>query len=94
MQTPRNTPAQSLQEVYLTLRSEPLVTDAELSAFYNGDQEAQVTDAVVYSLLRSRAVQEFNGSRWFGVHPLVVDILVKQEEIARPQTGGVPGGTE
>jgi hypothetical protein len=65
-----------------------------LVKIYNGDQEAQVTDAVVYSLLRSRAVQEFNGHRWFGVHPLVVDILVKQKEIARPQTGGVPGGTE
>jgi hypothetical protein len=65
-----------------------------LLRIYNGDQEAQVTDAVVYSLLRSRAVQEFNGHHWFGVHPLVVDILVKQKEVARPPTGGVPGGNE
>jgi hypothetical protein len=61
---------------------------------YNGERDAQVTDPVVYSLLRSRAVQEFNGERWFGVHPLVVDILVKQKLIAKPSSGGVPGGSE
>jgi GTPase SAR1 family protein len=65
-----------------------------LKQIYEGDSKAQVADEVIYSLLRSRAVQEFNGQRWFGVHPLVVDILVKQKEIPRPETGGVPGGTE
>ncbi len=65
-----------------------------LVKIYHGEQDAQVADPVVYSLLRSRAVQEFNGTRWFGVHPLVVDILVKQKEIPRPETGGVPGGSE
>ncbi len=50
-----------------------------LSRIYNGDAEAQMTDPVMYSLLNSRAVQEFvNGSRWFGLHPLVVDLLVEQ----------------
>ncbi len=65
-----------------------------LKQIYEGDSKAQVADEVIYSLLRSKAVQEFNGQRWFGVHPLVVDILVKQKEIPRPETGGVPGGTE
>jgi hypothetical protein len=37
-------------------------------------------------------VQEFNGQRWFGVHPLVVEILAKHGKIARPATGGIPGG--
>lgn len=30
----QNTPAQTLQEVYLTLRPDPLTTEAELAAFY------------------------------------------------------------
>lgn len=65
-----------------------------LNRIYNGDPEAKVPDAVLYSLLRSRAVQEFNGARWFGVHPLVVDLLATQNKIARPAVGPVPGGTE
>jgi hypothetical protein len=65
-----------------------------LKKIYDGDSKAQVADEVIYSLLRSRAVQEFNGQRWFGVHPLVVDILVKQKEITKQKKGGVPGGTE
>jgi hypothetical protein len=66
----------------------------KLLTIYNGNEKAQMADAVMYSLLEAKAVQEFNGQRWFGVHPLVVDILVKQKEIPRPETGGVPGGTE
>ena len=50
-------------------------------------------DPVLYALLRSRAVQEFNGERWFGIHPLVVDILAKQNKIP-PAAGRIPGGTE
>jgi hypothetical protein len=61
-----------------------------LLRIYNGDQSAQIANEVTYSLLRSRAVQEFNGERWFGVHPLVVDILAKQGLI--PAKGGIPGG--
>jgi hypothetical protein len=66
----------------------------KLLTIYNGDETAQIVDAVMYSLLSSKAVQEFNGKRWFGVHPLVVDILVSQKEIPKPKKGGVPGGTE
>jgi hypothetical protein len=66
----------------------------KLLTIYTGNEKAQMADAVMYSLLEAKAVQEFNGQRWFGVHPLVVDILVKQKEILRPDTGDVPGGTE
>jgi hypothetical protein len=60
---------------------------------YHGDEAAKVPDAVLYSLLRSRAVQEFNGERWFGIHPLVVDILAAQGRIGRQSDGIIPGGT-
>ncbi len=60
-----------------------------LVRIYNGEKEAQMTNPALYSLLNSRAVQEFNGQRWFGVHPLVVDILVAQDYLPT----GAPGGT-
>ena len=67
---------------------------ARLLKIYNGDPEAKMADPILYSLLRSRAVQEFNGERWFGVHPLVVDILASQGRFSAPAPGGsVPGGT-
>lgn len=61
---------------------------------YDDKPEAQIPSPALYSLLRARAVLEFNGERWFGVHPLVVDILVAQGRIKRPLEGPVPGGTE
>ncbi|NJN21884.1 MAG: hypothetical protein HC812_12775 [Leptolyngbya sp. RL_3_1] len=64
-----------------------------LVRIYNGEQDAQITEPALYSLLRARAVQEFNGQRWFGVHPLVVDILAKQGRLQAAPSGGVPGGT-
>jgi len=64
-----------------------------LVRIYKNEPESDTTDAVLYSLLRSRAVQEFNGERWFGVHPLVVDVLVSHERIPRRKKGSVPGGT-
>ncbi len=59
-----------------------------LVRIYNGEKEAQMTNPALYSLLNSRAVQEFNGQRWFGVHPLVVDILVAQEYLQTGAAGG------
>ncbi len=66
----------------------------KLLTIYSGDETAQIADAVMYSLLAAKAVQEFNGKRWFGVHPLVVDILADQKVIARSNAGDVPGGTK
>lgn len=59
-----------------------------LVQIYEGESSAAVPDAVLYSLLRSRAVQEFNGKGWFGVHPLVVDILRTQGRLPDPAPGG------
>jgi hypothetical protein len=63
---------------------------ARLLAVYNAAPDNDVPDPVLYSLLRSRAIQEFNGDGWFGVHPMVVDIL-KQQQHLKPQD---PGGTD
>lgn len=64
-----------------------------LKSIYAGDPVAKVPAPVLYSLLRARAVQEFNGTRWFGVHPLVVDILQAQGKLPVSEEGKVAGGT-
>ena len=61
-----------------------------LIQIYNSDPNAKIPDQVLYFLLRSRAIQEFDGERWFGVHPLVVDVLKSQGRIRQD----LPGGTE
>ena len=61
-----------------------------LIAVYNSAADNDVPDPVLYSLLRGRAIEEFNGEGWFGVHPLVVDILKNQQHL-KPQD---PGGTD
>jgi hypothetical protein len=65
-----------------------------LLKIYDSDKVADIPDAVLYSLLNARAVQEFNGQRWFGVHPLVVDILAKQKRLVRTESGELLGGTQ
>lgn len=65
-----------------------------LKRIYDGDKEAQIPNPVLYALLNDRAVQEFNGERWFGLHPLVVDLLNVQGRIPLSPSGGVPGGTQ
>ena len=68
---------------------------AKLVAIYKQDQAAKIPDPVLYSLLNARAVQEFNGDRWFGVHPLVVDVLQAQKKLIPPEGEGrtVAGGS-
>lgn len=66
---------------------------ARLKAIYDNEPDSSCTDNILYSLLRSRAVQEFNGERWFGVHPLVVDYLVSNKHIKKPENGEPFGGT-
>lgn len=53
-----------------------------LVEIYNNVECSDMADPVLYSLLNARAVQEFNGERWFGVHPLVVEILERQGHLA------------
>lgn len=68
-----------------------------LIKIYERNQEAQVTDKVLYALLKDRAIQEVfdakKGERYFMVHPLVVDILNNQGYPNSSPEGGVPGGT-
>jgi hypothetical protein len=61
---------------------------AKLLAVYRGEAGSDIPDPILYSLLRARAVQEFNGERWFGVHPLVVDILKVQGKLNEGELGG------
>lgn len=65
-----------------------------LLKIYNGDPDAEMPDPILYSLLNARAVQEFNDEGWFGVHPLVVDILKSQRRLTASEGGTVAGGTE
>lgn len=70
-----------------------------LSAIYRGEPAAQVRDATLYALLQAKAVQEFNGKGWFGVHPLIVDFLTDLKDrpeldaLRAPDTRVLPGGT-
>ena len=64
-----------------------------MQRIYNGEKEAQITNPALYSLLNARSVQEFNGQRWFGVHPLVVDILEAQRHLTPDASGRVLGGS-
>lgn len=61
---------------------------ALLVRIYDGNKEAQMPNPALYSLLNARAVQEFNGQRWFGVHPLVVDVLAAQKHLPTGAAGG------
>ncbi len=61
---------------------------ARLLGVYNDAPDNKITDPVLYSLLRGRAIQEFNGDLWFGVHPLVVDILKEQKHLNPEAAGG------
>jgi hypothetical protein len=76
--------------------SEPIAYDKKaerLMRIYRRAPDANIPDPVLYSLLRARAVQEGNGQRRFGVHPLVVDILARQGKLPQPKKGPVPGGS-
>ena len=59
-----------------------------LLAVYNNAPGNKKPNPVHYSLLRARALQEFNGPGWFGVHPLVVDILKDEEQLLNPAALG------
>lgn len=55
---------------------------------YNQDPNAEIPDPVLDSLLHAGAVQDFNSKHWFGVHPLVVDVLKKQGRLLDDAVGG------
>ena len=65
-----------------------------LLKIYHQEPGNDVPNPVLYSLLRARAVQEFNGTRWFGVHPLVVKTLEMQGILKTELGGPVLGGAD
>jgi len=72
---------------------EPQITYTEkterLLKIYRREPDSEIGDRVLDALLRARCVQEFNDSGWFGLPPLVVDILKSQDVLRRDDPGGV-----
>lgn len=71
---------------------------ARLIDVYNGDPSLKAPGELDYSLLRAGAIQEFNGTHWYGVHPLIVDFLKQQvfmegDERRPALAPDAPGGT-
>ncbi|MCW3094545.1 MAG: hypothetical protein JWL77_163, partial [Chthonomonadaceae bacterium] len=64
-----------------------------LVQIYNNVPASEVADPILHSLLRARAVQEFNGERWFGIHPLVVDTLFRHGKLKAETGKHVAGGS-
>jgi hypothetical protein len=66
----------------------------KLMQVYDQKPQAKTRDAALNALLRVGAVQEFNGDGWFGVHPVVTDILGEQGLVAADDAGRYPGGID
>ncbi len=60
----------------------------KLLQVYKDEAASRVPDATLYALLRSRAALHFDGDGWFGVHPLVVDVLRDQGALPADAPGG------
>ncbi len=54
------------------------------------DLTAEVGDNVLSLLLQANAVQEFNTEHWFGVHPLIVEVLKRFGDVPNNAAGGAP----
>ncbi len=84
------------RQTYLRLGQDPYESEPvrkqekldRLTAIYRNSITEGAPDPVLYSLLNSRLLREFNGDGWFGVPPLVVDLL---KELASLDAGA-PGG--
>ena len=60
-----------------------------LKKVYKQEPGFDAPDEILHTLLRSRAVQEFNGVGRFAVAPLMVDILIKRGHLAPASPGGL-----
>lgn len=60
---------------------------------YNRKPGHDIGDDVLHSLLRGIVVQEFNGEGYFGLHPLVVDILARQGKLENTDGKSPVGGS-
>jgi hypothetical protein len=63
--------------------TESITTEEKLDCLvriHRREPIARISDHVHHHLLRARVVQEFqNSTRWFGVHPVVVDLLKQMD---------------
>jgi hypothetical protein len=64
--------------------------DQLVELYRSADTGVELPGDVLQVLLTANAVQEFNGSHWFGVHPLIVDYLKRAKKI----DDDAPGGTQ
>lgn len=53
------------------------------------DTGAAIPDDVLGVLVNSGVVQEFNDTHWYGIQPLIVDVLARMERLTEP-LGGAP----
>ena len=60
-----------------------------LKKIYDKEKGSDAPDEILHTLLRSRAVQEFNKEGRFAVAPLMVDILIKRGHLAPGSPGGL-----
>lgn len=51
------------------------------------DTGAAVPDDILGVLVNSGVIQEFNGKHWYGIQPLIVDVLERMNRVERPRGG-------
>ena len=86
------------RQTYLRLGQDPYESEPvsskekldRLKSIYENPSRDGAPDPVLYSLLNSRLLREFNGDGWFGVPPLVVDLF--KELAAGPDRDADPPG--
>lgn len=60
-----------------------------LKEIYDDSNVAERRDLVLQSLVRTDSVLEYNGTQWFGLHPVVVEILKRQRLLNSDDQGGL-----
>lgn len=59
-----------------------------LVELYNMDDTgAAVPDDILGILVNSGVVQEFNGTHWYGIQPLIIDVLERMKRVSSPRGG-------
>lgn len=60
-----------------------------VEVYKEGSSRRLVQDPMLYRLLASRVVHEYNDTYWYGLPPLVVDILIQQGKLKDSDKGGL-----
>ena len=60
-----------------------------VEVYEEGSSRRLVQDPMLYRLLASRVVHEYNDTYWYGLPPLVVDILIQQRRLEAGSKGGL-----